>query len=321
MASIRENHHLRAIFGISKWTGVWIPEKQGDGHFSKNITVWEVAVHVAIVCVFVSIMRWLISTMPSFTITHIGTPLVVFVIYSVNLCNAINLIENKNKLSLLLKTFDEMTQFQSFGDLHKNVVNKLCRRVKVFTISSLVLSIFCLFLSIAAYSQLHTDSEQIQKNSTQLRNLTEDEMTVLKMTGNKHITLSVFENIVLGMHGIISFVLLFKTFIMNSLMFLCHEFIIEELHILVSFIKLLKNNKMECKIIAFQTSSTQEHWLHFFGKIHKYVETILQPSAIHNPLSRALKILNCIFGFQVMTLVAGSTILLSFNALMAAVVG
>jgi len=267
MVSIRENHHLRAIFAISKWTGVWIPEKQSDGHFSKNITVWEVAVHVVILCVFLSTMYLLISTVPSFKVKHIGTPLGVFIIYLVTLCNAINLVKNKKKLSLLLKIFDEMICYQSLKNLQENGADKLCRRVKIFTILSLVLTVFSLLLvSLVSYPKLSVDSEK-NPTSTQLRNLTVDEKIVHELTG-KNVTLSVFKNILLGMHALISFALLMKTFVMNSLMFLCHEFIIEELHILVSFIKLLKNNNV-CKVIAFKSSTSHDHWLQFYGKISK----------------------------------------------------
>jgi hypothetical protein len=281
MASIRENHHLRAIFAISKWTGVWIPEKQGDGHFSKNITAWEVAVHVAILCVFSSTMFLLISNMPSFKIKHTGMPLGVFIIYLVTCCNAINLLRNKKKLSFLLKNFDEMICFQSLYNLHENVTNKICRRVKIFTIWSLLLSIFSLLIvSVASYTKLNTDSEKIQQTSTQLRNLTVDEITVLELTG-KNFSWSVFENILLGMHAIISCALILKTFVMNSLMFLCHEFIIEELHILVCFIKLLKNNSV-CKVIAFKSSTSQDQWLQFFGKISKYALKLVCKLLIFN---------------------------------------
>lgn len=322
--TIRKNTHLRAIFAISKWTGVWIPEKHSDGHFSKNITVWEVAVHVTISCVFVAIMCFAIRSLPSFKIEHIGSPLVIFLLYSVTLCNAINLIANKNKFALLLKTFDQMTRFHIFGKLHENVVDKLCRRVKIFTFASLMLSILAVSLSFAAFSMLNIDLEKIQQNSTLPKNLTEDEINILQVTCT-NFTWTVFDDVIMGLHGIASFNILFKMFITTSFMFLSHEFIIEELHILVAYIKILKNHNM-CRVIAFQKSTTQDHWLYFYGKITKYDETILHAIDMYfnqAPLYmsfRALQIMNYIFGIQVMTTVACSTLALSFNALVAAVV-
>lgn len=269
MTTIRGNRYLRAIFAFSKWTGLQIQEKQDDGSFSKNIKFWEVAVHVTISCAFVATMSVLINTIPSFKITYIGTPLVVFLLYSVTLCNSINLIKNKKKFSLLLKKFDEMARFPSFKKLHENLADKICRRVMIFTFGSLVLSIICLLCGLVSFSILTTNSDQYQQTPLP-KNLTEDEIMMMQMTGKHVITYSVLESVILVIHGCVIFALLIKMYVMNSLMFLSHEFLIEELHILVRYVKLLRYDKL-CRAIAFQNNTTLDNWLHFFKKINQYV--------------------------------------------------
>jgi len=264
MSSIRCHPKLRMLFRVNQATGLVISEGNEDAAKSKLRTVWEVATLVLPLFSLCLVLNMQLEEVSSFRIVELSQPISIFMIYSMVLAKAVNLLAKKRKLKGLLAKIDEIVQFQPFEKCQPPVVDLICKRIHKTTIILFFISVSCVFASTAIF----IPTIFLQQGNFTIKN--DDSTNPLLKVENLYSPTVI---VTLSLNEFFTYVLLIKNIAMDSFMFFCHYFVVQQLNLLNR--KFNESNKMtfmiktSTKFAKESNTINFENWLHMFNKIRQ----------------------------------------------------
>jgi len=268
MLSLRRQPKLRLLFSVSKITGFYIPDGSEDRKKLRVPTAWEVTTICVTLAVFYLIMSVLISTSTSFKITENSQPVSIAMIYIMILTKSFNIMTKKKHLLNLLNRMDEIVRFQPFVKFQRPVVDLICLKIwktMIILMSIAILSLSGLGFLFGSFTFLLKSKAIEHVNMT----LTKEEEITNKLVRFGNWT--AIHYIAFGLNGGLNIILPIKNIAMDSFLFLCHYFVVQQLNLLNKNFNKSRKQKLTTKKMCFidYGNNDFENWIEMFNKIRK----------------------------------------------------
>jgi hypothetical protein len=267
MAAIRKNPNLRTLFRINYIFGIWIPENLSDWGRGWKYKAWEILVPISALISLYQMMKLLISTLVDFRVTSLCQPVLTSLVYIPVLAKNAFLLIKKDSLVDLFKKMEDIVAFRPFKNRQEHIIATICKETRKTLLLLTFICAACYFITAIAFARFDSSIRaKLADNASSL--LTEDERVTSEVI--RVGTWTKDDYTALTINSIYAGVLPIKNIFMDSLMFLCHNFVIQELNLLQQTF-----NELDAKKIAFVNKSdvTIEHdqWINMFHKIRKLV--------------------------------------------------
>jgi hypothetical protein len=267
MAAIRKNPTLRSLFRINYFFGIWIPENLSDWGKGRKFKAWEILVPVSALISLYHVMKLLISTLVDFRVASVCQPLMTFLVYMPVLAKNAYLLIKKDSLVDLFKTMEEIVAFRPFKNRQQHFILSICKETRKTFLLLTFTCAACYFITLVAFARFDASIKaKLADNAS--APLTEDERVTSEIIRVGHMTKDDYT--VLTINPLYAGVLPFKNIFMDSFMFLCHNFVVQELNLLQQTF-----GELDAKKIAFVHKSDvtigHDQWINMFQKIRKLV--------------------------------------------------
>jgi len=267
---IRTHPILLLLFRVSKVTGMDIPDINKEAEKPKLLTVWEVATFATALTTLCLVTSTILeNNVSSLKIAKLSQPIAIFMIYFMVLTKTVNLLAKKRQLLDLFQKMDEIIAFQPFEKFQKPVVDLICSKIRMTFIFLICLSTCCILGGSAIFSSffilMRSKSSQEGFSMTEQENITNALMQFTKYQNG-------VAQFAFSMHSIFNFVLPIKNIAMDSFMFLCHFFVVQQLNLLNrNFNKVKKNTPIKtfAGLQLDYENEDFENWLELFNKIRR----------------------------------------------------
>jgi 7tm Odorant receptor len=228
---------------------------------------WEIITLIsALICLYL-IMKVLTSTMVNFRVASMCQPVITLLVYIPVLAKNIYLLIKKNSLLELFKTMEEIIAFHPFKNRQERIISAICKKTRKTLLLLTFICTACYLITLVVFGRFDASIRiKLVGNGSAL--LTDDERVTSEII--RAGTWTKDDYAVLSINAIYAGVLPVKNILMDCFMFLCHNFVVQELNLLQQTF-----SELDAKKIAFvnKSGATSEHdqWIAMFHKIRKYV--------------------------------------------------
>jgi hypothetical protein len=269
MPSIRSHSQLSLLFSLSKAGGLFIPDPSEEWKTPQKPKVWEVFVLLSIATVSLLMTYMFATNYFTFKMVDLGQPVAILTVYIVALSRTILLLTKKSQLLDIFKRMDEITHFPPLQQFQKPVVDLVCKRIRKTLVILIAVSLICCTMSTLTFVMFNYLIRQKSRNEV----FTKDEEITNKLVRFEDYHTSYLVLVSHAANTVIMFLMPIKNITMDSILFLCHYFVVQQLNLLRKRFKDTKKHGKSKKmpIICWTEQLDMENWITMFNKIREYV--------------------------------------------------
>jgi len=229
MLAIRSNPKLKILFQLCKYSGLWIPEGKEEKKNLNRPTLWEAFLLLFAVTVLVFVIFNMLTSIANFKVVQFCRPGIVFLIYFNGISKALYLSLNRDKISSILVKMEEVINNSCFEKQQKNIIDFVCFKIRKTIFLQLVACILIVTTAamlIAGTLYINSYHKAMHQNSTIAAEdaINHQFYRVEKFKFHHYVGFL--------MNSFCILTILLKNVSIDSLMFLCHYFIVQQLNLL-----------------------------------------------------------------------------------------
>jgi hypothetical protein len=267
MMAIRKNPNLRSLFRLNYIFGIWIPENLPDRGKRWTFKAWEIIAPVGASIILYLIMKFLLSSMVNFRVTSLCQPVITFLVYVPALTKNAYLLMKKDSLINLFKTMEDIVAYPPFKHRQGPFIAIICRETKKTLLFLSIICVACVFITLATFTRFNNSIKNKMVNNASAF-LTDDERVTSEIISVRAWTQEHFA--ILSLNALFSGIFPLKNVCMDCLMFLCHNFVVHQLHLLQQCFHQQLDAKKKIAFVDKPGENGHDQWIIMFHKIRKY---------------------------------------------------
>lgn len=263
MSAIQKHPKLKIIFRINKFVGFSLPDSRKEAKSPQIPALWDVIILAVTFLSLCFTMRVLYKAIDNAKISSLSQPLVVALIYCSIIMKTVNLMFKRQQIIDIYNKMNDIVAFRPFFEFQRPVVDLVCLKIQNSFKISISIALICISGVMCSFAY-RTLQIKVLTNSTILTE--QDEITKQILHASK---LSSDDFIVLSLHNIVNIMLHIKSIGMDSVMLLCHYFVVQQLKLLKRQFKNAKHYTHRVEKLSINYNQDLNSWMEMFNKVKK----------------------------------------------------